>query len=172
MAMTSATRMLMLGFLGVLAENPSTRGLTGDAPNRETCRASCSTHDHHQQGVAVQLRTGNQAAHGVVIEPRSAGVVFGVRVPLAQVQQPPLVSVFDRALGGSGVGTVAIPGALVAGIRAGGLGHADLCGIESAEQLAASLGRPRGGLTVSADVLQGQSFNRKSLRGVGEMSDD
>ena len=68
------------------------------------------------------------------------------------------MSVFDRALGGSGVGSVAIPGALIAGIRARGLGHADLCGIERAEQLAASLGRPRGGLTVSADVLQGQTI--------------
>jgi len=86
MAMTSATPMLMSGFLRVRAENPSASGLTGDAPHRETCRASCPTHDHHQQRVAVQLRTGDQTAHGVVVEPRSAGVVFSVRVPLAQVQ--------------------------------------------------------------------------------------
>ena len=93
-------------------------------------------------------------------------------VPLAKVQQPPFVSVFDRALGCTRVGTVAISGALVASIRAGGLDHADLCGIERAEQLASSLGRPRSGLAVSADVLQGQSCNRNRLRGVGEMPDD
>ena len=86
MAMTSATPMLMSGFLRVRAENPSASGLTRDAPPRETCRASCPTHDHHQQRVAVQLRTGDQTTHGVVVEPRSAGVVFSVRVPLAQIQ--------------------------------------------------------------------------------------
>ena len=81
-------------------------------------------------------------------------MIFRVRVPLTEIQQPPPMAVFDGVLGSRRVGSITVSGSFVASVWTRRFDHGDLRGIDGAKQLTTGLCRPRCRLAVPTHVLQ------------------